>query len=79
MSTDALDLSPLPPERRERVAETYWRELAAVRIRDLYPRFLQRYHHNAAYRETVAALKQDREEFDFITPRFVQAVIREGR
>ena len=76
---DALDLSPLPPERRAAVAERYWRERAAVRIKEVYPQMLQRFRHDAAYRETARALKQERPQFAFISPRFVQAVMREGR
>ena len=74
-----LDLSALPEERREAVLETYWREAAAVRIREVYADKLQSFRRDAAYRETVRTLRRERPEWAEVSCRFVQAVMREGR
>lgn len=72
-----LDLSTLPPARRSRVLDAYQRERAAVRIREVYPVQLARFKEAEAFRRTAAVLVG--EGYRFVTSRWVQSVIREGR
>lgn len=72
-----LDLSMLPDRRAAKVIDTYQRERAAVRIREVYPVKNQRWKEQEAFRRTAAALRA--EGFAFVTPRWVQSVMREGR
>jgi len=72
-----LDLSTLPPRRREKVLRAYDRERAAERIREVYPIHLNRWTTPGAIRETAKALQA--EGLRFVSERFVRAVMREGR
>lgn len=79
-----LDLSALPPARRERIEDAYWRERAAVRIRETYPAMRERWGSEQALDETAdavnAALALPRCRRGFtVSARFVRAVMREGR
>lgn len=74
----------LPARRRAEALDSLLRAAAAVRIKALYPFYAQRYVREAAYRETAAAVNGDMRlpvvEGGFeVTPRWVQAVMREGR
>lgn len=72
-----LDLSTLPPARRDRVLDAYQRERAAVRVREVYPAQLARFKEAEAFRRTAERLVA--EGFRFVTSRWVQRVMREGR
>lgn len=72
-----LDLSILPPRRADKVREAYDRERAAERIRAVYPMMNQRWTEAEAFRRTAAALAA--EGYPFVTARWVQRVMREGR
>ena len=81
MSTDLARLpeivATLPEKRRERIMRTLARERAAERITHVYPGMLKRYRTQRAQDETARALRD--EGFDFVSARFVQSVMREGR
>jgi hypothetical protein len=93
MNAPAMPLSPeslrmgyagLPPARRVRIVDAFLREAAAERIREAYPALAQRFVLDAAYRETAALVNAEMKlPLDaggfVVTPRFVQAVLREGR
>lgn len=74
-----LDLSILPPYRRPKASEAYWREVAAERIREVYPQKLQLYKWHRAKVETARALHRERAEFAFITANYVHDVMYRGR
>lgn len=73
----SIDLDALPEHRRAVVLECYNRELAAERIRDVYPGKIARWRTDEAYRRTAETVIA--EGFAFVTTRFVRSVIREGR
>jgi hypothetical protein len=70
-------LAALPERRRKRVLDVIDRERAAERAREVYPVHLARYREAEAFRRTAEALIG--EGFRFVTSRFVQSVMREGR
>lgn len=79
-----LDLRVLPPYRRPRVSEAYWREVAAERIREVCPAMKARYVNAAAYRETALRLRRERAEWGRggvaeVTARYVRRVMEEQR
>ena len=72
-----LDLSTLPERRRARVLDAYQREAAAERIRAVYPMHLARWKEGEAFRRT--AEQMTREGYAWVTARWVQRVMRDGR
>lgn len=81
MSTDLARLpqivAALPQKRRDAVLKVLDRERAAERIKEVYPRHIDRFCESEAFRRTAEDLIG--EGFRFVTPRWVQSVMREGR
>ncbi len=83
--TLSLSLDGLPPARRARVLDAYAREAVADRALKLYPGIYERVKlRDLAYADTAEAVNRAlglpmEDEGFTATPRYVQAVMREGR